>query len=261
MEGERVVAEGAFKLDSALQIRGDVSLMTLPDAEIDPEGEDEEAESEYGIARDDHTRKVFRGPLRWLAEAEGDADKEAALADLAALAKLEDKALPPLEGGADLKDAGEPAKPRGYVAKLDAAIAAALKVSTALAKDDPAAAKAAAPDLVSALEALSEAGRPLDPKAVAGAKAIAETDEISDQREAFYLVSSVLVPLSRIYATALKGPFESVYCPMAFDDGGAHWLQPIGEVRNPYFGSEMLMCGAVEATVPEPEPNEEEAPE
>lgn len=29
-EGERVVAEGAFKLDSALQIRGDTSLMTLP---------------------------------------------------------------------------------------------------------------------------------------------------------------------------------------------------------------------------------------
>jgi Cu(I)/Ag(I) efflux system membrane fusion protein len=33
-EGERVVAEGAFKLDSALQIRGDVSLMNLPP--VDP---------------------------------------------------------------------------------------------------------------------------------------------------------------------------------------------------------------------------------
>jgi Cu(I)/Ag(I) efflux system membrane fusion protein len=32
---------------------------------------------------------------------------------------------------------------------------------------------------------------------------------------------------------------------MAFDNKGAFWLSEIEEIRNPYFGKEMLSCGEV----------------
>ncbi len=35
-----------------------------------------------------------------------------------------------------------------------------------------------------------------------------------------------------------------VYCPMAFDDQGAHWVQKDGRIMNPYYGAAMLHCGA-----------------
>jgi Cu(I)/Ag(I) efflux system membrane fusion protein len=44
-------------------------------------------------------------------------------------------------------------------------------------------------------------------------------------------------------------------------DGGGDWLQPGGELANPYFGSEMLRCGEKVSEFPakgtsEPEGNE-----
>ncbi len=36
-----------------------------------------------------------------------------------------------------------------------------------------------------------------------------------------------------------------VHCPMAFDFEGAEWIQAGEEVRNPYFGDEMLTCGTL----------------
>lgn len=36
-----------------------------------------------------------------------------------------------------------------------------------------------------------------------------------------------------------------IHCPMAFDNKGAFWLSESDEVRNPYFGDEMLNCGEV----------------
>ncbi|MGD1890150.1 MAG: DUF3347 domain-containing protein [Cyclobacteriaceae bacterium] len=39
------------------------------------------------------------------------------------------------------------------------------------------------------------------------------------------------------------------YCPMAFDNRGAFWLSNAQEIRNPYFGDQMLKCGRVEETI------------
>lgn len=44
-------------------------------------------------------------------------------------------------------------------------------------------------------------------------------------------------PLAEGYVTA--------YCPMAFDNTGGYWLQKSGSLANPYYGAEMLTCGAV----------------
>ena len=36
------------------------------------------------------------------------------------------------------------------------------------------------------------------------------------------------------------------YCPMALNDKGAFWLSAQPEIRNPYFGDQMLACGEVQ---------------
>ncbi len=43
----------------------------------------------------------------------------------------------------------------------------------------------------------------------------------------------------------IKGPVFELFCPMAFNNKGAAWLQQDKEVRNPYFGAQMLNCGEV----------------
>lgn len=39
------------------------------------------------------------------------------------------------------------------------------------------------------------------------------------------------------------------YCPMAFENKGAYWLSFQQEIKNPYFGSQMLTCGRVEEEI------------
>lgn len=54
-------------------------------------------------------------------------------------------------------------------------------------------------------------------------------------------------PLSEAMIEA--GPHQDMavaYCPMAFNYEGGRWLQPLGDVSNPYYGAKMLRCGAFE---------------
>jgi Cu(I)/Ag(I) efflux system membrane fusion protein len=39
------------------------------------------------------------------------------------------------------------------------------------------------------------------------------------------------------------------FCPMAFDNQGAYWISETEEIRNPYFGDEMLSCGETRETI------------
>ena len=50
-------------------------------------------------------------------------------------------------------------------------------------------------------------------------------------------------------AVAARGPqtakaLTHYYCPMV-PGGGGDWMQPGGELANPYWGDEMLRCGEV----------------
>lgn len=67
--------------------------------------------------------------------------------------------------------------------------------------------------------------------------------ELADARKAFKTVSHGIVTL----ATQVRGaestkPFTHFFCPMV-KGGSGDWLQPGGDLINPYFGSEMLHCG------------------
>jgi len=46
-----------------------------------------------------------------------------------------------------------------------------------------------------------------------------------------------------------QGTVYYQYCPMANGDKGAFWLSEIKEIRNPYFGDEMLGCGETRETM------------
>ena len=38
---------------------------------------------------------------------------------------------------------------------------------------------------------------------------------------------------------------NEVFCPMAFNNTGASWLQTTEKIANPYFGAKMLRCGTL----------------
>ncbi len=64
-------------------------------------------------------------------------------------------------------------------------------------------------------------------------------------RDAYRSVSHAMLKA----ATVARGPTTAqklthYYCPMV-PGGGGDWMQPGGELRNPYWGSEMLTCGEV----------------
>jgi hypothetical protein len=103
-----------------------------------------------------------------------------------------------------------------------------IKVSTALAADDLAAAKTAA-------SALGEHAGMSDNKDIAAkAGAVAKAANIEAARGAFKTLSVAIEPL-------VEGQKDLVvmYCPMADSD----WVQMKGKTQNPYFGKAMLTCG------------------
>lgn len=67
--------------------------------------------------------------------------------------------------------------------------------------------------------------------------------KIAHQREHFESLSKDVYDLVKAFGGGQKLYYE--HCPMAFDGKGASWVSEIKEIKNPYFGSEMLECGEV----------------
>lgn len=68
--------------------------------------------------------------------------------------------------------------------------------------------------------------------------------DIDSIRKAFESISSSIILLERQFGHNGAMTYE-VFCPMAFDNKGASWLQSNKTVNNPYFGASMLRCGEV----------------
>jgi membrane fusion protein, copper/silver efflux system len=79
-------------------------------------------------------------------------------------------------------------------------------------------------------------------------KSIASSEDIEAQRTAFSAFSNQLFTTIRTFGIP-GGTVYWQYCPMAFGDKGAYWLSQLKEIRNPYFGDEMLTCGEVRETL------------
>jgi hypothetical protein len=84
----------------------------------------------------------------------------------------------------------------------------------------------------------------LKDKLAMDARHISEVTVISHQREHFASLSSNMFLLARTVPLSDQ-PIYQDYCPMK----KSYWLSSESAIRNPYFGSGMLTCGSVTATL------------
>jgi hypothetical protein len=76
-------------------------------------------------------------------------------------------------------------------------------------------------------------------------KLISLTKDIKKQRDFFVALSSEVE--KRISNTKIiSGKVYKQFCPMAFNGEGGYWLSDSKEIRNPYYGDKMLVCGRVD---------------
>jgi hypothetical protein len=84
-------------------------------------------------------------------------------------------------------------------------------------------------------------------KSVLMCDSIAKTSDLAKQRSTFTNLSNELIA-QFLKPSLLKGSFYLQFCPMANEGNGGYWLAAEQEVRNPYYGDEMLNCGEVKRT-------------
>ncbi len=146
--------------------------------------------------------------------------------------------------------------PPEFSLQLDAVVEAYFRLQQSLAGDAPADAQKAAVDTKDKLEQVDMGLLEGDAhrlwmdhlKNLNGPLVkLAKTEKIETQRELFFLLSQQLAITLKTFPA--KKTVYQAYCPMAFDNRGAAWLQASDEVLNPYFGDMMLRCGEIGETL------------
>jgi Cu(I)/Ag(I) efflux system membrane fusion protein len=74
---------------------------------------------------------------------------------------------------------------------------------------------------------------------------LTSVESIDDIRKTFESVSKVVINVEQSFGHYSDQNHYQLYCPMAFNNKGAIWMQTDSSVNNPYFGSSMLKCGEV----------------
>jgi len=149
------------------------------------------------------------------------------------------------------------AVPADFVKALAPLLNAYLELQDALASDDFDRARQASASTRLAVDAVEP---PKSPE-VAAAWRESRASLLSDlrymdaattldgaRREFEPLTRSVELVLQR-FGNPLPDELHVAFCPMAFDNRGARWLQRGNQVRNAYFGARMLACGEMKDTV------------
>jgi Cu(I)/Ag(I) efflux system membrane fusion protein len=75
------------------------------------------------------------------------------------------------------------------------------------------------------------------------AKELSGEQDIERARQAFAQLSESLAAVAKKFGTSGARPILRFHCPMAFDGRGADWLQNKPGTENPYFGATMFTCG------------------
>lgn len=81
-------------------------------------------------------------------------------------------------------------------------------------------------------------------KMVFDARHISESDALGHQREHFAALSGNMYEVLKAVKMNSNTLYEQ-YCPMK----KAYWISEIRDIKNPYFGNEMLTCGKVTETL------------
>jgi Cu(I)/Ag(I) efflux system membrane fusion protein len=77
----------------------------------------------------------------------------------------------------------------------------------------------------------------------AHATTLLKKDDVEAQRAQFGFLSQALINAGTAFG--VDGTYYVQFCPMAFDNAGANWVSNEAQIRNPYFGDQMLKCGSV----------------
>ena len=138
-------------------------------------------------------------------------------------------------------------------ANSDEIVASYLELKNALAADDSREAARAAKKLNNLIGDFGSASLTAEQKTVyEKVKAEAEEhsshisdngDNIKHQRSHFEMLTFDVLDLVRVVK-----PGQALYldhCPMYNDKKGAVWLSETKEIKNPYYGKEMLTCGTI----------------
>ena len=93
--------------------------------------------------------------------------------------------------------------------------------------------------VVTASEGLQDQGGITE--VIVGAGRVPSPD-IETARVGFEKMSMGLITYLKAHPAEQEG-YEVCFCPMAFNNKGAYWVQKKGEILNPYHGKMMLRCG------------------
>lgn len=153
-----------------------------------------------------------------------------------------------------------------YLQHMEPMIDAYLTLTASLADDDAEGAARAAANLASAVRGAEPHGleddedqRLFDEQVSAIDESVPATEHrnIDELRSALPQLTSAVELYLRTFGHERDEPVVKAFCPMAFDDEGAAWLQAGEQINNPYFGAQMLRCGEVRGTIePDGEWNE-----
>ncbi len=115
-----------------------------------------------------------------------------------------------------------------------------------LVKSNAISAASSAGDLVKAINAadIHTANDETKAKLLTDADAIARSKDLKQQRQSFSNLSNNMFELAKKVKLSPE-PVYQQYCPMK----KASWLSPDKAIKNPYYGSAMLTCGTVKATL------------
>ncbi|RJP64483.1 MAG: efflux RND transporter periplasmic adaptor subunit [Candidatus Abyssobacteria bacterium SURF_17] len=216
-EGERVVTRGNFKIDSALQIQAKPSMMK-------PEGGGSPAGHQHGAPTPqpatEQPAKKFKTPAE---------HQHSAMTD-------------------ESQTAGALGLPQ-----MQPTLEAYLALSDELASDNAAQAATAIDSLRDALANVNMEGlggetptqfmRLLTP--IKQAVPDESPKNIDARRKLLEAVSKPMGEYLRSFGHRFNFSLFEIFCPMAFEGKGAAWHQKDRDIRNPYFGQQMLKCGEV----------------
>jgi Cu(I)/Ag(I) efflux system membrane fusion protein len=75
------------------------------------------------------------------------------------------------------------------------------------------------------------------------------TSSLEETRQSFLSVSKAIVRLESTFGHGDGKTYYLIFCSMANDNKGVHWLQDVDTVYNPFYGESMLRCGEIKKTL------------
>jgi Cu(I)/Ag(I) efflux system membrane fusion protein len=219
-EGEHVVTNGAFRIDSAFQLADRRSMMN-----VEPGPGSTPSHDHGGM---DH----------------GEADDTAHPTHMPDNGAHDDLATP--------ETTFRDAVPDAFRAQLTRVVNAYLDMRDALIASDEAAARSHLQEMQDRLDAVDMMQLDTEPHDAwmqdlrameSHLSHIGAADGLQGLRAEFNTLSLVLA--YSIQRFGVDTPVYRQYCPMAFDGDGAYWISDEEQIRNPYLPENMLRCGEV----------------